>query len=277
MSITLAPGATPAGARGRTLRALAGMGFTENLAYGAAYWASIAQRALLIVIAAAFWRAVYLGQSVLAGMSAREALNYVLLARLLQPMSESQMLRTIGSFNMRGELAVELLRPVDFQASQTARALGQLAARLIAQLPLLIPVALLLGLRPTHSVAAWLGAAGVIVLGIANVMLFDWIVGCLAFFTTYIWGVSMFYGGLIWFFSGALLPLAFMPGWLQWVCSAFPPSQVVAVPAGLLAGQLDPARVPMILGLQIVGIGVLLPVSRWLFAHSVRHATVLGG
>ena len=99
----------------------------------------------------------------------------------------------------------------------------------------------------------------------------------MAFYTSYVWGLSMLRGGLIAFFSGALLPLAFMPDGLRAVALTLPHTQVVALPAALLSGQTPMSEVPRVLLTQLLALAVLYPLSRWVFARAVRRVTVQGG
>ena len=79
------------------------------------------------------------------------------------------------------------------------------------------------------------------------------------------------------FFSGMLIPLPMMPGWLQDIAAALPFAQAIYVPASFLSGINSPANAPQIWLVQLawlIGLGLL---SRWSFSIAVRQVTVQGG
>jgi ABC-2 type transport system permease protein len=58
-----------------------------------------------------------------------------------------------------------------------------------------------------------------VALGRSVLFFFDSIFACLAFYSIETWGLSVVRVGVPTFFSGALVPLAMMPDWLQRVAA----------------------------------------------------------
>jgi hypothetical protein len=79
------------------------------------------------------------------------------------------------------------------------------------------------------------------------------------------------------FFSGALVPLALMPGWLQAVAAALPFAQGLYAPLALLSGIVPLSAAPQIWAVQAAWLVGLVLVSRLVFALAVRQITVQGG
>ena len=263
--------------RWSVLADLGSLSARTRLSYGTWFWVNLFVQGLTLVVVAAFWRAVFAGRSDVAGLNLQQGLSYALLARMLTPLSDPGLIGFLGQLVRSGDLANELLRPVDFQSSAAARALGLMAVDFLTRLPVVIPLALLLGLQLPASPAPSLAALAVTLLGLINVFLFEWTLACVAFYTSYVWGLSMLRGGLIAFFSGSLLPLAFMPGGLRAVALTLPHTQVVALPAALLSGQTPIGEVPRVLLTQLLALAVLYPLSRWVFTRAVQRVTVQGG
>lgn len=83
-----------------------------------------------------------------------------------------------------------------------------------------------------------------LLLGHAVLFCFDWIFGCLAFVSTEVWGLSVVREGLATFFSGSLIPLVMMPGWLRGVTEALPFAQALYAPVAILTGITPLAQAP---------------------------------
>ncbi|HYG60144.1 MAG TPA: hypothetical protein VD902_18915, partial [Symbiobacteriaceae bacterium] len=111
----------------------------------------------------------------------------------------------------------------------------------------------------------------------AILFFFDWTFASLAFYTTEVWGMHILREGVATFFSGALIPLAMLPGWLQAVAGALPFGQALYAPIGLLTGMIPLTSLPQVwLGqlIWLVGLGVF---SRLMFTVAARKITVQGG
>ncbi len=79
------------------------------------------------------------------------------------------------------------------------------------------------------------------------------------------------------FFSGALIPLAILPGWLQKIAEFLPFSQTISVPVSFLSGISSLADAPRIWAVQLVWLAALFILSRLIFNRAVQKITVQGG
>lgn len=259
------------------LAELASLSGRARLSYGAWFWASAFTQGLTLVVAAAFWRAVYAGRDDIVGLNVEQAVSYVVLARLFVGLADPGLLGHLGRLVRSGDLGTELLRPVDLQLSSSMQGLGIMAVDVLSKLPIMLPLALLLGVRLPADPQVYLGVAAVVALGLLNIFLFEWALACVSFYTSYVWGLTMLRGGIVEFLSGALLPLAFMPEGLRAVALALPHAQVVALPAALLSGQTGLSGLPRVLLGQLLLAGVLWPLSRFVFSRAIRAANAQGG
>ncbi len=115
------------------------------------------------------------------------------------------------------------------------------------------------------------------ILGRSVLYFFDWIFACLAFYCTETWGLSVVRVGVATFFSGALVPLAMMPDWLQRVAAALPFAQALAVPVSLLSGITPVADAPRVWLVQLIWLAAMFVLSRLVFDIAIRKITVQGG
>lgn len=263
--------------QGRIYGAIGAMVPKSFLAYSLWVWVELFTQVLTMAIMTFFWRAVFAEQATIGGLTLQQTLNYVLLAQVLAPMIESRFIFRMGFMLREGLIAVELLRPVDMQARFFVENLAELATDLAFKAPLLLVAWLAFGLQLPASPAAWGAFALAMLLGRVVFFCFNWAFSCLAFYTTETWGLSVLYEGMAKFFSGALLPLALLPGWLRAVADALPFGQVLYAPVALLSGITPAGEAPRVWLTQLAWAVGLAVLSRLVFGLAMRKVTVQGG
>jgi ABC-2 type transport system permease protein len=177
----------------------------------------------------------------------------------------------------QGQIAVELTRPLDMQVRIVVETFAELVVFLVQRLPLFLIAWLFFGMRLPDNPALWGAFFISLVLGQGVIFLFDWMFACLAFYVTETWGLSVVRVAAGSFFSGAIVPLAMMPGWLQNLAAAMPFAQAMAVPVSFLSGISPLADAPRVWLIQIAWLLALLVLSRLVFNVAVRKVTVQGG
>lgn len=257
--------------------ALALMEAKVFLAYNVYFWLEYIVQILSMVIYVYFWRAIYGTAPTLGGLSLAQTINYILLARILSPLLETRTIFRFGFLVRSGDFALELVRPVDFLTRQYIEHFTFVGIFLLQKIPLFILAWLVFGLQLPGRLDLWLAFIVSLWLGQSALFFFDWIFACLAFYSTETWGLSMVRTGVATFFSGSLVPLAMMPGWLQQVAASMPFAQALAVPASFLSGistLADAPHVWLVQALWLVGLAIL---ARLVFRVAVREITVQGG
>jgi ABC-2 type transport system permease protein len=230
-----------------------------------------------LVIFVAFWTAVYANTTTIAGLNLQQTLNYVILAQLFFPTVSDSAIYYFGNLLTNGQMGIELLRPVDFQLATYTRTMAFIFLALILQIPIGIIGWFLYHYQLPTDIRIWIAFFITLILGTGLLFFFDWIISCLAFYTTEIWGLSVLRFGVTTFFSGSLIPLDMMPDWLRNLAAALPFSQALYVPVSLLSGITPLANMPRIWLTQIIYLVVLALISRWVFNVSVRKITIQGG
>lgn len=258
-------------------RAVATTGAKTRLTYNWWVWADVVLTIFSMVIFVYFWDAVYASTATLGGLTLDQTINYVLWARILSPLVGTELIFFFGHAIREGQIAVELTRPLDMQSRVAMESFAQLAVFMAQRLPLVLVAWLFLGLQLPRDPAQWVAFIISVVLGQCVLFMFDWILACLAFYVTEIWGMSVFRFALGSFFGGALIPLAMMPVWLQNLARLMPFAQALAVPLGFLTGITPTSEAPRAWLIQIIWLVVLVPASRWVFSRAVRKVTVQGG
>ncbi len=247
------------------------------VAYRAWAWMEFVVQLLAMTIMYFFWQAVYANGGTLSGLTFQQTVNYVMIAQMLMPLVQNRLILNFGSMIREGQIAIDLLRPLDFQARFYVDAIGSLVLNLLLKIPLLIIAVILFQVQLPGDVATWLVFVVSLVLGHAVLFCFDWIFSCLAFYSTETWGLSVVREAVVTFFSGALIPLQMLPLGLRTIATLLPFAQSVYVPVSFLSGVTPISTAPQAWLLQLawlIGLGI---IARLIFKRAVRKITVQGG
>ena len=247
------------------------------MAYQLWFWIGLVLNTMAMAILYFFWRAVYGDTQSIAALTLNQTLTYILLAQIFRPLTDIDLIWEFGSGLREGQITHYLLRPINFQGMYYAQSLGVLISQLVLQIPIALAATLLFGLQWPTSLAAWGAFIVSAFLGFTILFFFHWFLACLTFYTTEVWGLGMLIYGMTMFLSGALVPLAMMPGWLQKVLLAIPFAQAIAVPINLLTGITPISETPRVWLIQLVWILGMWFFSSAFFRVAVRKITVQGG
>jgi ABC-2 type transport system permease protein len=248
------------------------------MAYSIWVWMEFFVQMIAVVIFVAFWRAVFASTETVGGLTLDQTLNYILLAQLIGGASmNTDLLYDFGMGLREGQIAAALLRPLDYQGAMYVQSIANVGLNLLLKAPLALFIWLVYGLQLPSEPLIWLAFAFTMLLGHAVMFGFDWIIGCAAFHSTEIWGLSVVRFSLALFFSGALIPLDMMPDWLRTIATVLPFSQAVYLPVSLLSGITPLSAMPRIWLMQAVALVGLLVLSRIIFRRALRVITVQGG
>lgn len=179
---------------------------------------------------------------------------------------------------VQGEVAYELLRPVDLYLYWYSRLLAFLVApTALRALPVFLVAGGLMGLQPPPSLAAGLAFAASMVgaLLLSAAMLTT--VTLTQFWTLSGAGVTTLHAALFFLGSGMLAPLPLFPDFAQPLLSALPYRGIADLPFRLYSGHLPPEALAWVLPLQL-GWTLLLVISgRLLLRVATRRLVIQGG
>ncbi len=257
--------------------AIASMAIKARLAYSLWFWSDFISTLAMMVIYTYFWRAVYSQTETLGGLALNQTITYILMARILAPLVETRMIFAFGFMIREGGVAMELTRPLDFQFRYLVENLAEMGVFLVQRIPVFLIAWLFMGMQLPADPALWGAFFVSLFLGLLVIFLFDWSFACLAFYTTETWGLSAMRLSIGSFFSGALIPLTILPGWLQNITVVLPFSQTISVPISFLSGISSFSDAGRIWSVQLAWLVGLLIFSRLIFNRAVRKITVQGG
>jgi ABC-type uncharacterized transport system permease subunit len=207
----------------RQLLSLVRVGWALEWAYRRATLLWLIGLAIQVALFTVIWRAIYHDRAgTVAGTDVTTAVGYVVLGLAVAGLFNTYPGESIEGRVREGLIAVDLLRPLGL----LTQSLAQQAGRVIGALPSLVftlGTGLAVGgLAAPAGAAAAGGFAISLVLAFLVSQLITLLMSLSSFWTLEVGGLNMMFGVLRMFMSGALLPLWFMPGWLQAIANALP-------------------------------------------------------
>jgi ABC-2 type transport system permease protein len=249
-----------------------------TMAYSIWFWVELLGQILMMTVFVFFWQAVYASKDTISGMHVSETLNYILLAQVLAPLVRWSLIMDFGYLVREGNIAVELVRPLDLQARWYTEWTTSMLVSVVRQAaPLAVIAFAFFHLRLTTDPVVWLYFITSFLLGNAVLFCFDYAFGCLAFYSTEVWGLHVLREGIASFFSGALIPLQMLPGWLQKVGAALPFGQALNAPISILTGITPITQASRLLVTEVIWLVCMFTCSRLFFKVASRKVTVQGG
>jgi viologen exporter family transport system permease protein len=262
----------------RSALPFARVGFLNMLAYRARYYVGVLTYLFNVAVYYFIWRAVFRNAPTVVGFSLAEMITYVAVGWIIRSFYFNEIDRDIAGQVQEGRLAMNLIRPVDFQVVSIADAAGQSAFRAaLFTLPIGIVIGLVFPVRPPASLLA----AGLFLFSAAMsfflVAAINFCVGLIAIRTKSIVGILRAKYLILELLSGLLIPTTLFPEPLRTILFASPFPHVNYTPAALYLGRATGMEAARLLLLQSGWTAVLLALGHVLWRQSRGRITIQGG
>ncbi|HKF45624.1 MAG TPA: ABC-2 family transporter protein [Thermoanaerobaculia bacterium] len=254
------------------------VGFLNMLAYRARYYVGVLTYLFNVAVYYFIWRAVFRQSASVVGLSLPEMITYVAVGWTIRSFYFNEIDRDIAAQVQEGRLAMNLIRPADFQTVMIADSAGQSAFRAVLfTLPIGVVIAFLFPVRPPVSFAA-----GVLFLFSAAMSFFlvaaiNFLVGLIAIRTKSIMGILRAKYLILELLSGLLIPTTLFPEPFRSVLFASPFPHINYTPAALYLGKATGLGALRLLGLQAAWTIALLALGQWAWRSSRSRITIQGG
>ncbi|MBP7654102.1 ABC-2 family transporter protein [Candidatus Dependentiae bacterium] len=262
----------------KTFSAFIKLAVKINSAYITAVWASIAINTIQIIIFYYIWMSVYRSDTVINGISKQNIITYIILARILWMQIDFGINLQISSMINTGGIAIELVRPVDFQFMMYSLRFGDFISFLIISGTPVLMISILIfnfTLPPSFHHLALFSIS--LIFGITIIFFIEYCVGLISFYTQNGWGIHTMKVAVISFLTGAVIPLDFFPGILKTIIFYLPFKDIIYVPISIYLGIRPLPQLYSALSVQLLWCIILLIFSRIIFRISVKRNSVHGG
>ncbi|MEV8507056.1 ABC-2 family transporter protein [Actinoplanes sp. NPDC051475] len=260
----------------RGYRALARATARAALAYRFNLLLGLGAVLVQLVALLAVWR-VILAESSVNGFTWPQMRAYLLVA-----FAAGTVVSVLGDFRMAfrildGDVALDLVKPVDYQRARFAEAIGGLWIEVIL-IGVVVGVTLAVtgGVDTPAAPALALFAVSMLLL-VPLKFLIVYVSTLACFWTQNYIGVQWARLAVVNLLSGALIPLVYLPGWLAAVAQWSPFAGLTSTPALIFLGRVDPWHGLQLVAVQLGWILVLWFGARLVWQAALRRLTVNGG
>ena len=251
--------------------------FKDNFAYRMSTAASIIVGILQIYIFYYIWCRVYDGTDTLNQFSLVQMSTYVIFNNAIYKLMEFGITLRISDMVKSGEIATKLTKPIGFIPSLFFESIGSLTASIFTMiLPILIFCIIFLDIFVQTNPLANLMFIGSVILAILISIYVDIIFGLLTFWTENGWGLRVIRQALVKLFSGAVVPLAFLPEWFNRICDILPFKTLIDVPIKIYLFGVDNEAIGNVL-IQVLWVMVLMLFTKVLFKIIMKKIQINGG
>ncbi len=229
------------------------------------------------------WNAIYAssGSTMLGGLTRDEMVVYIFMVYVTGSMVTISISDWVSEDVVKGTVAMQLIKPMDYRLSLVMRSAGLMIHRFLAP-----GVFVWVGTELyKHFVlgGAFTGPANILLYLCSCMMsfliyvLFDFCIGMIAFFTSYIFGLFMVKEALLSFLTGQLIPLTFFPEAVQRVFDYLPFSSMVYTPVMIYLGKYSGNELLFVLLRQAAWVVILYGIGSLIWRRVVKRLVVLGG
>ncbi len=177
-----------------------------------------------------------------------------------------------------GSISTELLRPVSFKGRMIAENVGNSAFNLIFKfIPVLTVALLTTGMSAPADIPCFLLFLLSSLLGAGVMFTISFAVQMTAFWLVNIWSLTTIKNVLVNVLSGSMIPLWFMPEWMQGVLNFTPFASIYFTPVQIYLGQLSYGEISVKCAIQLVWIILIYLIGDLLWKKGQRKLVVQGG
>ncbi|MCR8630925.1 ABC transporter permease [Paenibacillus radicis (ex Xue et al. 2023)] len=177
-----------------------------------------------------------------------------------------------------GDIALDLIRPVDFQLQRFVEAAGFFVVEMLwVNVPAMLLLIFILGISPPADLYAALGFMVSLVIGFLVAFSLNSIVMMISFLTTNTFGVQIAKRAMVDIFAGTLIPFEFFPAAMRTVLEYLPFQAMAYIPLSIYTGRLSGWHMVESLFEQLAWAIVMIIISRLLWMKAAKRLTINGG
>ncbi len=257
---------------------LMALAFQRQLAYRGANWAGLATNFFFGLLRASLMIALFQAQGEVAGISLQDAITYTGLTQAviayLNMFGWWEIIYAVYS----GDIASDLLKPLDYFTFWLAQDLGRAIAQMLLRgITIMLAYAVFFPITLPRTVAH--GLALIVSLLFSLLISFEWrfLVNLAAFWTPDARGIGRAAFSLALFLSGFIMPLRFFPPWFVRLCHLTPFPALVNSVVEIYLGAIEGMDVLHTLGFQLLWVIILFVLCRIILRQGVRKLVIQGG
>jgi ABC-2 type transport system permease protein len=250
----------------------------NTVAYRGTFIISILANLIYLLSIFYLWEVVYSSKEQLAGLSWEQMKGYLIVSFFMNGLISFYSEGSISGKIVDGTVALDLLKPVDFQKARLSEVLGA------SVFESMVCIAMIFILAPTifsgvYSPGWYTWLLLIVSIFAALLIKFSivYLTCLLCFYTTSRYGLTLARTAIMNLLSGALIPLVFFPKWLEALCTYLPFQGIVFIPASIYLERVEGAEALRLIGLQFVWVAILWVAGKLLWNWAIKQVTIHGG
>lgn len=252
--------------------------FLTMLAYRARYFVGITTYIIYITVNYFIWKAIFEFALKIGPYSFPEMITYINIGWISRTFYYNRLDSEIAQKVVKGDLALDLLKPVDFQWMQYARTFGEAVFRLfLFTLPTFIVARLLFSIQlPAHAITYIYFLISTF-LAFLLLTAINYIVGLFSIPLQNIEGLTYAKSNLLLFFTGLMIPFDLLPPIITRILNFLPFGGISYIPLQIYLEKLSSQEILIAFSNQILWILVLNAIGRMIYNHFTRKIIIQGG
>ena len=229
------------------------------------------------------WLAVYRssGDGMISGFTMNDMTVFLFITALTNFLTDSEGSYDVGEEIKDGNIAMRLIKPVGFHSTFLFTEMGW---KLLVFGMIFVPVVVGVEIFKYSAYGGFSFHIGTFLIYLLSMMmsyLFSFYMnvcfGFMAFFLKNLWGFNIIKSGILRFVSGAVVPIAFMPGALRQVLEWLPFSSLCYTPVMIYMGKYAGSEIALRLAIQLGWVVGFYLISKLILTVALRHVSVQGG
>lgn len=252
--------------------------FQKMLAYRVSYLIGVVTYVIHVAVYYYLYKALYGEHTSINGYGLQEMLTYISIGWISKSLYLNYIDRELTDDVQSGQVAMDLIKPIDFQFMYFARGLGQSLFRgVLFTPPIILFTVLIFSISPPASILHFFLYLVCTLFSILIYLGINYIVGLFAIFFLSIRGILYSKNLIIELMSGLLVPIDWFPGWFQ-TLNAFLPFQAIAYsPLQVYLGRVQGKELLSTMLLQVVWLVIILLLGRLVWRFCQRRILIQGG
>ncbi len=250
----------------------------KALAYRSDVYGNIIGQCIVMFATAFFWRALYAGHDVVKGVQVGDMLVYTIMSSMMSMLFSINVESRVSSSVRKGTIATDMLKPINLYGIYFFEDLGYTTSIFFQNvLPIFIIGSLFITVPRPASLGAFLVFIPCVVISYLINWLFAACYSTWAFVTMYMGSMFAVKFQLIRLLSGSIIPMWFFPEWLSDILNVLPFVYIYQLPLDIYIGKLAIEDSLPRIGMQLVWLGLLWLLFRFLQKRITRHVMIQGG
>ncbi|GAA0107199.1 MULTISPECIES: ABC transporter permease [Clostridium] len=255
--------------------------FQKSLSYRANAIIFFLGDLMLLFVTFYLWKAIYRSSNsmIIKGFNLNEMIVYVLISFITSVIVNADIAYIISREVREGSIAINLIRPINYQKRMFFESLGNLAYNFIVVffIGFVVVTILKVNYSGEFSIDNIILYFISIFAGFFINFYYSYIFGLLSFKITNMWGLTQIMNAISQLLSGALIPIVFFPSWMQEIFNFLPFSSMIYTPSMIYLGKLTNIEIIKAITIQFSWVIILMIIGKQMWKALIKELTILGG